>query len=222
MDPSLYEAAASGVVNFLNTRDASIDLCHQKTPKDNNILHIAAELKQINFFKEVKLNHESPQFWFTNNKGETPLHVAARVGCHEIVEFVIDHAKSFPLEGADQESGGAADAETYKQLLRMSNSEKETALHVAVRYSHHKVVGLLISADPELCCYTNSADESPLFLAIRKGSPSIATNILKESPSLALPYFQGTNGVTALHSAVTHRYLTNKGKHRSHPFCVTN
>ncbi|CAL2273763.1 unnamed protein product [Prunus armeniaca] len=46
MDPSLYEAARSGDVGFLRKiKDADVpdDLLHQKTPMDNNILHIAAE-----------------------------------------------------------------------------------------------------------------------------------------------------------------------------------
>ncbi|CAL2273759.1 unnamed protein product [Prunus armeniaca] len=53
MDPSLYEAARSGDVGFLRKiKDADVpdDLLHQKTPMDNNILHIAAEFKHIDFF----------------------------------------------------------------------------------------------------------------------------------------------------------------------------
>ncbi|XP_024190844.1 ankyrin repeat-containing protein ITN1 [Rosa chinensis] len=211
MDPSLYRAARSGDINFLNIEDACIDPLHQRTPKENNLLHIAAEFKQIDFFKHVKLNYESPRFWVTNKSGDTPLHVAARVGCHAVVEFVIDHTKSFPLEGADDQESVPADAETYKQLLRMPNFQNDTALHIAVRYGHDKVATLLIKADPELCYYTNSANESPLFLAIRKSSPSIASYILEESPSHASPYLQGTNGLTALHAAVTHQDLASKG-----------
>ncbi|ONI12106.1 hypothetical protein PRUPE_4G144600 [Prunus persica] len=272
MDRFLHDAATKGDLSFLEkirNGDVSIDLASQKTPKDNNVLHIAAEFKQMNFFKEVKFHHpQSPRFWDTNKNRETPLHVAARVGCDEIVEFII--AKMKPLEEVDLEDGPineeeitpAAEETTpsgeeilqhyeesrssaeenrpvdgeirssaeeirpnrsvdgeirpdgvkpYKKLLRMKNSEKDTALHVAVRYRHDRVVAQLMKADPELCCFTNSAAESPLFLAVRTGSPSIALYILNESPSDRPPSFQGTNGVTALHAAVTRRPLTHQG-----------
>ncbi|KAM1244471.1 hypothetical protein ACFX1X_036260 [Malus domestica] len=81
MDPSLYEATATGDVGFFEGHPTA-DLL-QKTPKENNILHIAAEFKQIKYFKKVKKNPKSPRFWATNKNGETPLHVAARVGCGE-------------------------------------------------------------------------------------------------------------------------------------------
>ncbi|XP_016648221.1 PREDICTED: ankyrin-2-like [Prunus mume] len=279
MDRFLHDAATKGDLSFLEkirNGDVSIDLVSQKTPKDNNVLHIAAEFKQMNFFKEVKFHHpQSPRFWDTNKNNETPLHVAARVGCDEIVEFIIANMK--PLEEVDLEDGPineeeitpAAEETTpsdeeilqpyeesrssaeenrpvdeeirpvdeeirpadeeirpnrpvdeeirpdgvkpYKKLLRMKNSEKDTALHVAVRYRRDGVVAQLMKADPELCCFTNSANESPLFLAVRTGSPSIALYILNESPSDRSPSFHGTNGVTALHAAVTRRRLTHQG-----------
>ncbi|CAL8150492.1 unnamed protein product [Prunus armeniaca] len=309
MDRFLHDAATKGDLSFLEkirNGDVSIDLASQKTPKDNNVLHIAAEFKQMNFFKEVKFHHpQSPRFWDTNKNNETPLHVAARVGCDEIVEFIIANMK--PLEEVDLEDGPineeeitpAAEQTTpsdeeilqsyeesrssaeenrpvdeeirpnrrvdeeirpvdeeirpnrpvdeeirpnrpvaeeirpvdeeirpnrpvdeeirpdgvkpFKKLLRMKNSEKDTALHVAVRYRRDGVVAQLMKADPELCCFTNSANESPLFLAVRTGSPSIALYILNESPSDRSPSFHGTNGVTALHAAVTRRRLTHQG-----------
>ncbi|BFG28849.1 hypothetical protein CerSpe_151230 [Prunus speciosa] len=200
MDPSLYKAARSGDLGFLRiARDnnASNSFLDQKTPKDNNILHVAAEFKQIDFFKKAGLDDQSPLFWATNKKGNTPLHVAARVGCHEVVKFLIEHAQKTLIDPA------------YKELLRKTNSQKDTALHVAVRNGHVGVVTLLVKADAQLCSFTNSANESPLFLAVRNGSADIVLYILNESP--ILPSFHGTNGVTALHMAVTRKHLTGRG-----------
>ncbi|PQQ05665.1 ankyrin repeat-containing protein [Prunus yedoensis var. nudiflora] len=211
MDRLVYEAATSGDVDLLKKiedGDESPDVLYKKTPKDNNVLHIAAEFKQINFFNDIPLEYGSSLFWATNKKGNTPLHVAARVGCHEVVKFLIEHAQRMLIDPADQESG-PADANAHKELLRKTNSQKDTALHVAVRNGHVGVVTLLVEADPQLCSFTNSANESPLFLAVRNGSANIVLYILNESP--VIPSFHGTNGVTALHMAVTRKHLTGKG-----------
>ncbi|CAL8150491.1 unnamed protein product [Prunus armeniaca] len=66
----------------------------------------------------------------------------------------------------------------------------------------------LIEADPTLCCLTNSANESPLFLATSKGFQRIARYILCESS--ICPSFERINGVTALHAAVTRRTKSTK------------
>ncbi|RXH86545.1 hypothetical protein DVH24_021818 [Malus domestica] len=65
---------------------------------------------------EVKINHESPQFWATNKNGEIPLRVAARVGCGEVVTFLIDSTKLRPIEGVDPEKK-SIDGQAYKKLL---------------------------------------------------------------------------------------------------------
>ncbi|XP_062001338.1 uncharacterized protein LOC133718474 [Rosa rugosa] len=134
MDPSLYEAVKSGDLCFLKEvrdGDRSVDILFQKTPKNNNVLHIAAQFKQTQFFKEFPNQIQSPLFWATNTRGDTPMHIL--------------------LLGMQQETR-PADAEAYKELLRMTNSEKDTALHVAVKSGHHGVVILLMDADPELSC----------------------------------------------------------------------
>ncbi|VVA34512.1 Hypothetical predicted protein [Prunus dulcis] len=199
MEPSLHEAARSGEVGFLRRMkdgDVSFDLLLQKTPKRNNILHIAVEFKQ------------SSLFWATNEKGNTPLHVAARVGCDQVVKFLIEHTKKMlHVQEADEDSR-STDNEAQNQLLQMTNLQRDTALHVASRYGHSGVVIQLMQANPELCCYTNSANESPLFIATSKGFRHIILHLLNESPICSS--FQGINGVTALHAAATHTTKDSK------------
>ncbi|BFG28848.1 hypothetical protein CerSpe_151220 [Prunus speciosa] len=215
MDRLVYEAATSGDVGLfrrIKDGDELPDVLYKKTPKDNNVLHIAAEFKQIKFFNDIPLEYGSSLFWATNKKGDTPLHVAAKVGCVEVVEFLIEHARKtlHHMERGDEESG-PADGESQNKLLRVKNSDNDTTLHLAVRYNHDEVVIRLMEADPQLCCFTNNANESPLFLAVRKGTPSIVHCILKAYEAGISPSFQGTNGVTALHAAVTQEQLKDKG-----------
>ncbi|XP_062014442.1 ankyrin repeat-containing protein At5g02620-like [Rosa rugosa] len=213
MDPSMYKAATSGDVGFLEmirVGEVSSDVLSHKTPKGNNILHLAAESKQINFFKGVPSFEKGfPLLWDINKMGDTPLHIASRVGCVELVDFLIDRAKMLHVQRVGDQERGTTYSESYKKLLRKTNLEMHTALHVAARYGHQGVAISLMKAYPELCCSTNSTKESPLFLATCKGFSNIAGDILKE-PSIS-PSFQGINGVTALHAAVTHTYQGAEG-----------
>ncbi|VVA31909.1 PREDICTED: ankyrin repeat-containing [Prunus dulcis] len=214
MDRLVYEAATSGDVGLfrrIQDGDELPDVLYKKTPKDNNVLHIAAEFKQIKFFNDIPLEYGSSLFWATNKKGDTPLHVAAKVGCVEVVEFLIEHARKslHHMERGDEERG-PADGESQNKLLQVKNSDNDTTLHLAVRYNHDEVAIRLMEADPQLCCFTNKANESPLFLAVRKGTPSIVHCILKAYESGVSPSFQGTNGLTALHAAVTQEQLKDK------------
>ncbi|KAL6201925.1 hypothetical protein ACLB2K_025637 [Fragaria x ananassa] len=211
MDPYLYKVVRSGAVD-VSTMNIP-DLLNQQTPKGNNVLHIVAGYKQISVFQDLRrarwLQHS--MFWTTNKMGDTPLHVAARVGCDKIVKFLIEHAKARAVDEESRHRQQADDdrGEAHKILLRMINLEMDTALHVAVRYGHFGVVRLLLAADPELCSFTNCADESPLFLATRQGFLHIARLILHEGPTS--PSFRGFNGITALHIVVSQTSEEAKG-----------
>ncbi|GMY20712.1 ankyrin repeat-containing protein, putative [Fagus crenata] len=198
MDPKLFKAAMTGDLHFLeslNEDDKSNFLC-QVTPKKNTVLHVAAEFHQSEFVRAV--THRCPLlFQSGNSNGDTPLHVAAKVGCCEIVGYFISQAQTLQV---DVESGHVDESHKKKELLRMVNVDKDTALHCATRNGHFQSVKLLIEADPELTNLINNADESPLYLATSKGLTNIATLILNASPSSSSHV--GPNCITALHAAV--------------------
>ncbi|GMY20690.1 ankyrin repeat-containing protein At2g01680 [Fagus crenata] len=198
MDPKLFKAAMTGDVHFLeslNEDDNSNFLC-QVTPKKNTVLHIAAEFNQLEFVRVV--THRCPLlFQSGNSNGDTPLHVAAKVGCCEIVGYFISHAQTLQV---DVESGHVDESHKKKELLRIVNVDKDTALHCATRNGHYQSVKLLIEADPELSNLTNNAYESTLYLAASRDFRDIAELILNASPSSSSHV--GPNGITALHAAV--------------------
>ncbi|XP_030528242.1 ankyrin repeat-containing protein ITN1-like [Rhodamnia argentea] len=193
-------------------------ILNQKTPMDNNVLHIAARHRQASFVEQLIYRHPSggSLLWQEDYKGHTPLHTAARVGCVDIVRVVIDYLRSSPP--GDIEGGGLVD------LLRKANADKETALHQAVRNGHSSAVKLLVEADPTLCDVSNNDDESPLYLAAAQGFLDIAELILDASP-LPSPSSsssgKGPKGMTALHAAICYtpqghdclRTMVNKRPH---------
>ncbi|KAI3440838.1 ANK_REP_REGION domain-containing protein [Psidium guajava] len=194
MDPQLYAAARSGDASFLERIEGNSTLLSQVTPKRNTILHVSAEFERVDFFKEATRLCPS-LFDKTNSKQETPLQVAARVGCSELVDFIVDHARTaYPdLESQAGHDGG------LQKLLRMVNLEGDNALHLSVRNGHYSAVKSLVEADAGLLDSANCAGESPFYIATAKGHGKIAELILGHSGS-CLP--GGTNGMTALHAAL--------------------
>jgi len=125
-----------------------------------------------------------------NQRGDTPLHFAARAGSTQMVSRFIALAR-----GEDDGNGG----ERLKELLRKENGRKETALHEAVRFGNKDMVDLLMLADSELASFPTDGT-SPLYLAILLEEVDIVHSLYDNSHG-NLSY-SGPDGQNALHAAV--------------------
>lgn len=123
----------------------------------------------------------------TNNRGDTPLHCAARAGHHAMVCRLISLAAH---------EGGAANG----RILSTRNKLGETALHGAIRGGNRMVVERLVSEDPELARSGAGIGASPLYLAVSLGRLEIARDLLDRSPT-TLSY-SGPEGQNVLHISV--------------------
>ena len=199
MDPKLYVAAADGDTHALNARKDDIQV--KLTPKKNTVLHVAAQFGQAECVKWILgLGSPSSLLQQPNEKGDTPLHLAAREGHWKVVKNLIDAAKK--LGEGDTERGAVADCTV---ILRMINNDKDTALHEAVRNHHPEVVKLLIQDDPDFAYGANAEGNTPLYIAAEWGFGDLVQMILDKYSS---PAHNGIKGRTALHAAVI---LNNKG-----------
>ena len=199
MDPKLYVAAADGDTHALNARKDDIQV--KLTPKKNTVLHVAAQFGQAECVKWILgLGSPSSLLQQPNEKGDTPLHLAAREGHWTVVKNLIDAAKK--LGEGDTERGAVADCTV---ILRMINNDKDTALHEAVRNHHPEVVKLLIQDDPDFAYGANAEGNTPLYIAAEWGFGDLVQMILDKYSS---PAHNGIKGRTALHAAVI---LNNKG-----------
>ncbi|KAI6702808.1 hypothetical protein NL676_011944 [Syzygium grande] len=197
MHPKVYEAAKSGDFDSLKATISGNgeDLFHQTTPKKNSILHVAAQYKQVKFIQHILQCPSGPALlWQGNYQGDTPLHLAAKVGSDRAVQVFIYLAKSLHWVVEN----GQVDA--CKELLRKPNSQKDTALHYALRGGHYWVVKLLIEEDPQLCNITNAADESPLYVAADRGL-FCSVDLILGAFSVSSPH-KGPKGLTAAHATM--------------------
>ncbi|KAK9997384.1 hypothetical protein SO802_022070 [Lithocarpus litseifolius] len=131
--------------------------------------------------------------WQANVKGEAPLHIAARYGHAAMVDVLIGRAKSLRQ---DLESGFH---KTAKEMLVMTNNEKDTALHEAVRGNHLDVVKRLIEEGPDFSYSRNDAGKTPLDIAVERNYENVALHILDKCES---PAHDGPRARTTLHAAV--------------------
>ncbi|KAK6916067.1 PGG domain [Dillenia turbinata] len=189
MDPNLFKAAIEGKVDVL--KQYKDELYLQLTPNKNTVLHVAAQFGRALFVLEVLKMHPSMSRE-VNLSDETPLHLASKQGHSGVVEFLINSAKE---QNVEIESGLGPGAE----LIRMTNKERDTALHEAVRSNHVRVAKLLVEADRDYSYFANKSGESPLYLAAERGSLDLVVLILDSCLS---PSHEGPNGRTALHASV--------------------
>jgi ankyrin repeat protein len=157
----LYKAAEAGNINPFKDR-LPTSLIELLTPQNNTILHVyldnqRTESVSTDFVGQII--DMCPQLLLqANTKGETPLHFAARYGHSNAVKVLIDRAKNLAI---DPENGLAE----IKKMLRMTNEERDTALHVAARNIQARVVKRLTKVDPEFSYSANVHGETPLYIA---------------------------------------------------------
>ena len=213
MEPVYYNAAAEGKIEVF--KEIPKPLNQLLTSKRNTVLHIylTSLIKESEsstaFVKEI-LRMCSSLLWQTNNKDETPLHIAARYGHAAIMEVLIEHAKgrqqdpqievNVPIESAPQPDLKIwVNNKVVKKMLKMENEENETAMHEAVRNNHLEAVKLLVKYGKDISYDANDAGETPLYMAVERNYREMVFHILENCTSLT---HDGPLGGTTLHAAV--------------------
>ncbi|KAG2295162.1 hypothetical protein Bca52824_041831 [Brassica carinata] len=117
------------------------------------------------------------------------------VGSFQILQLLVNEVAS------DIENLGV----TTKQLLRTTNKQQDTALHVALKNGHGDVAKLIVGLDAGLLEMANNNNESPLYLAVERGLFDVAGHILERFPLVS---GKGPKGMNALHAAVDSDIVT--------------
>ncbi|MBA0786609.1 hypothetical protein Gotri_027806, partial [Gossypium trilobum] len=152
--------------------------------------------KRSNFIEQILV--KCPSLLLQKNaKGQTPLHVAARNGHSAIVKLLIRSCAK--ARDGDLEKLGMDQVNAVREMLRITDQESDTALHVAAEYGNVKMVeGLLELEDPGFPYSANKNQKTPLYLAAEIGNRGVLSVLLDKSKSTGQG---GPHGRTALHAA---------------------
>ncbi|KAF4376362.1 hypothetical protein G4B88_000050 [Cannabis sativa] len=199
MKVAIFDAVKNGSkdscsgITFKDTNPYGDNDDDDLTIRKDTILHVAVKYGNIITTQQI-LNLYPWLVLESNESGDTPLHMAARLGHYELVRLI-----AMVLNNTSQ----GERSNSVSLLFRASNLKKDTALHDAVKNRHSDVVDLLIKEDPGLVDICNDAGESPLFIAVDKGFYRIAHSILASISDLPPPRYcgSGRDRMTVMHAA---------------------
>jgi ankyrin repeat protein len=193
IDSKLYECVKQDNIEEFKSRVQQHLAEKLVTPCGNSLLHVAIRYKSNNI--TAYLAKEIPSLITSrNDQQDTILHVAAREGSvsHTIRNLVNSNAF----------------------LLRMTNREGNTPLHVAVINGNKEVAKFLISRDREVAYYKNKTGRSPLYLAVEnRNMNGILDDLLNEEASIPTEREDGDSlgmlpqGKSPVHAAVENRII---------------
>ena len=118
------------------------------------------------------LLHSGVDFLWSDptDRGSSAIHVAAKSNACECAELLVNHAKK---AGSGQK----------KLLLEQLNRKSETAVHVAAKYGHVKMVELLLAAadympKESFCAFGDIDGNTPLHTACSTGDAELVDTLI--------------------------------------------
>ncbi|KAF7837031.1 protein ACCELERATED CELL DEATH 6 [Senna tora] len=180
----------------------------QVTRSGNSLLHVAAHFGRSRI-AELIAHHFPELLTSTNNKGDTPLHVAARAKTSAVIKVL--------LSQFDAHSQTSLTSDLI--ITRLTNECGNTPLHEAVKRKQFEGANLLFNADKCVAHYLSKSGESPLYLAALSSRWTII-DVLLNAPFPDDKPLPNCHGNSPLHAAI---YRRNAGTHtHTHIYIIYN
>ncbi|KAI9071049.1 hypothetical protein K1719_046987 [Acacia pycnantha] len=189
-----------GQVCTRNKVDLATIFFDHVTPTGDSLLHVAAEGGSEQVLCLVAFHY--PKLLDRRNlKGDTPLHVAARVGNVLAIKYILDMYKHF-MTSFDEEEAESVDK---VEFIMLRNIYERTALHEAVLCKHYSVVLFLLVAHEQgnlisyWTWYSSYGCKSPMYFAVLQQAKDLLQMIVDRRQELL--YQRDSNNNTPLQYA---------------------
>uniref|UniRef100_A0A7N2R175 Ankyrin repeat-containing protein n=1 Tax=Quercus lobata TaxID=97700 RepID=A0A7N2R175_QUELO len=150
MNPELYRAASSGDLRLFE-RLANSETLVDVTIEKSTVLHVAVQCNHLQVAQKI-VELRPSLLYQTNSKGNTPLHVAARVGNDSEHGESGEGYRLAPLHVAVRYGKSEVVEELIKEdpeLAMFINNAGESALFLAVDRKFYNIASQILSAAPE-------------------------------------------------------------------------
>ncbi|XP_056170983.1 protein ACCELERATED CELL DEATH 6-like [Syzygium oleosum] len=169
-------------------RVSLFDIIHVQGPSGNSLLHVAAGIENSDILRALlEVIHDKQLAAQANDRGDTPLHVAARAGWIRMAELLLD----------------------CSSIVDEVNEAGNTALHEAVKNGDSELTDLLLRRGSKSVNKKNKENKCPLYLAVEVGVSEILLRLLQAvDGNEVLPHWmQIMHGMSPVHGAVMHQKL---------------
>ncbi|XP_076367426.1 rabankyrin-5 isoform X2 [Tachypleus tridentatus] len=170
----------------------------------DSLLHLAARAR--NEAAGIFLATHGAMPNLTNNKGESPLHVACENGLSNLSTMLLQQGANPNIQTTDRNAIEVLTAEDDENF-----AFQQTPLHLAIKNGHEETVNAIIehkvythhSTDPSIIVpnfnLKNSRDQSPLSLALDLGLHKISHKLLSYGANINVT---NSEGLSLLHQAI--------------------
>jgi hypothetical protein len=142
----------------------------------------------------------------TNKNKNTPLHLAAEGGHDNVVTKLLELVTTGKNIGLDSKAMNNVQKGATKLNINATNEEENTALHLAAKEGHVKIVDVMLKCAGELTINANNIrGNTPLHLAALNGHVDVMNKLLEPNFEVDLNNRNG-KGQTPLHFATIKCY----------------
>ncbi|XP_030452076.1 protein ACCELERATED CELL DEATH 6-like [Syzygium oleosum] len=162
------------------------EIIHIQGPSRNSLLHVAAGIENSDILQVLLEVIQDKQLAAqANDRGDTPLHVAARAGSIRMAELLLDCGS----------------------FLDKANEAGNKALHEAVKNGDYVLTDLLLRRQGSTSVIEkNEENKCPLYLAVEMGDLKILLRLLQAVDGNEVP-LSGIEGMSPVLGAVMHQKL---------------
>lgn len=108
-----------------------------------------------------------------DKQGDTPLHIACRLGYEDCVKHLLN-----PAQNEETLQNSDIPCQRVPQDLTVRNFEGETCLHIAVKAGHYRIVQMLLHSGADINVGDGKSGRSVLHLAADKGDAALVEMLL--------------------------------------------